>query len=410
MKDFLERIRKNQTVIAASAISGAIAAVIIVVIAVAFLEWGGGRQFVSAIGGVPAVATSTPNASLAAGENAVVSTVAKANPSVVSIVISKDVPTVERRFERFGPFSMSVPEQNGGSQEEEVGGGSGFIVSPDGLVVTNKHVVSDKNASYTVFTNDGQKYDVDVVAEDPFYDIAILRIKSDKTFPYLTFANSDNIQLGQTAIAIGNALAEFRNSVSVGVISGLSRSVTAGDDFGSSETLDQAIQTDAPINPGNSGGPLLNSSGQVVGVNVALVEGSENIGFALPGNIAKSAVDSVEKTGSIERPYLGVRTIDITPDLAEQEHLAVDHGELVTGGTRASEAAVVSNSPASAAGIKEGDIILQVDGVNIDDTHTLGELVREHNIGDTVSITLNRAGKQMTLRAVLAKAPQDIAS
>jgi len=417
MEHFIKKAGEHKEVIISSVVLSALAALIVVAAGFGLLHsrWGASIAELAGNGtSTAAVGTALPPTG---GEADIISTVSKANPSVVSIIISKDVPIIERRSRNFGPFSFMFPDdsqqapqspQSGSSQQIEIGGGSGFIVSSDGLVITNKHVVEDTSASYKLFTNDGTQYDVKVVATDPFYDIAVLKIQSDKKFPYLQFGDSDTIQLGETAIAIGNALAEFRNSVSVGVVSGLSRSVTAGSEMGGEETLDQAIQTDAAINPGNSGGPLLNSRGNVIGVNVALVEGSENIGFALPGNIAKTAVESVEKTGTIVRPYLGVRTLSITPQIAKDQNLSVDHGELVTEGDTPNEPAVFPNSPAAKAGIKAGDIILKVDGQDVDADHSLGSLVRDHNVGDIVTIIINRNGAQSTFQIKLEAAPQDI--
>jgi S1-C subfamily serine protease len=224
-----------------------------------------------------------------------------ANPAVVSIVVTKDVPVLERYYQRI-PFGdgtvLRIPQiRQNGTQEKEVGGGSGFIISAIGLIVTNKHVIEDPNASYTVFTNDGKKHEVEIVGRDASLDVAVLKIKGPAPvggFPYLTFGNSSNLKLGQTAIAIGNALGEFRNSVSVGVISGLARQITAGDGRGRSEELSNVIQTDAAINPGNSGGPLLDLHGQVIGINVAVAGNAENIGFALPADAVKAVVNSMQ--------------------------------------------------------------------------------------------------------------------
>src|SRR3990167_6154360 len=248
----------------------------------------------------------------------VVDAVKKTNPAVVAIVISKEVPKYEVYInpnqkknpleELFPGFNFgAVPEyRQNGTEEKEIGGGSGFFVSNDGLIVTNKHVVNDATAIYTVYTNDGKRHAAEVVDRDPIFDIAFLKINSF-AYSHLPLGNSDSLFLGQSVIAIGNALGEFKNTVSVGVISGLSRSVSAGDSTGQVELLDHVIQTDAAINPGNSGGPLLDLSGRVIGVNVAVVQGSQGIGFALPVNSVKGAIESVKTTGKIVRPYLGVR-------------------------------------------------------------------------------------------------------
>lgn len=239
-------------------------------------------------------------------ENMVVEAVEEANPAVIAITISKDVPIYEQYYRSvpspwsdfFGVdfFNFTVPEiRQRGTERREVGGGSGFLVSPDGYIVTNRHVVEDETASYTVFMNDGRKFDAAVVARDPVLDIAVIKIEGT-AFPYLPFGDSDNLRVGQSVIAIGNALAEFRNTVSLGIVSGLSRSIVASDLEGNEESLDQLIQTDAGINQGNSGGPLLNLDGEVIGVNVAVVSGAENIGFAISGNSVKSMVDAVKES------------------------------------------------------------------------------------------------------------------
>src|SRR5581483_9891618 len=304
-----------------------------------------------------------------------VNAVKKANPAVVSIVISKDIPMYQQQSNPFNdffgnnffnPFGSlpSPPPQQQGTQRQEIGGGSGFLVSSDGLIVTNKHVVSDTTADYTVFTNDGQQHTAKVVARDPSNDVAIIKIDGTG-YPSLQFGSSDQLRIGQTVLAIGNPLGEFQNTVSKGIVSGLSRSITAGDLTGTSEELTNVIQTDAAINPGNSGGPLVDLNGNVVGVNVATVIGSQNIGFALPSKLVQSVAESVQKTGHIVRPYIGVRYQPITPALQQQMSLPVNYGALVTHGQNPGDAGVIPGSPADAAGIKEGDIILEVDGTKL---------------------------------------------
>lgn len=227
----------------------------------------------------------------------IIDVIAEVNPSVVSVVITKDIPIFERFLEEvpFGFFgSVLVPRvRQSGTEAVEVGGGSGFIVTSSGRIVTNRHVVDDIDASYSILTNDGTSYPVRVVAKDPVLDIAVLQITSElsEPLPALSFAAADDIALGETVIAIGNALAEFRNSVSVGVVSGLSRTIVAGDRNGMAEELENVIQTDAAINPGNSGGPLINLNGEVVGVNVAASVEAENIGFALPASVVEEVVE-----------------------------------------------------------------------------------------------------------------------
>lgn len=347
-----------------------------------------------------------------AGErSAVVSSVEAANPAVVSIVVTKDVPTVQSSFREYQPFgnlgpTFRVPMQVPGETEKrEIGGGSGFLVSDDGFIVTNAHVISDQDAEYTVFLNDGTSQEAEIIAVDEMFDIAVIKIEAEDVI-YLEFGNSDEVKVGQTVIAIGNALGEYRNTVSVGVVSGLSRSIVASDQSGSSEQLYNIIQTDAAINPGNSGGPLLDVSGRVIGVNVAASLGSENIGFALPGNTVRDAVDSIRENGYVVRPYLGVRFVAITDALQEQNDLSVDYGALVLRGDNG-ELAVIPGSPADKAGIEENDVILEADGQKIDLDHPLQALIAEHRIGDTMSLKILHDGQEKTVEVTLEERPQD---
>jgi len=348
-------------------------------------------------------------------ESAVVAAVKRANPAVVAITISKNVPIYEEYYERVpfpfpdffgGGSDFRVPQyRQRGTQKQDVGGGSGFLVSEDGYIVTNRHVVDDESAEYTVFTNDGTQYPATVVARDPSLDLAIIKIKGDG-FPHLTFADSDHLEVGQTAIAIGNALAEFRNTVSVGVISGLSRSIVASDRTGSTEALDQLIQTDAAINGGNSGGPLLDLSGEVIGVNVAVASGAENIGFALSGNSVRSVVESVREHGKIVRPYLGVRYLPITEELRKKNGISVDHGVLVLRGQDPTDLAVVPGSPADKAGIVENDIITAMDGVELTKDTSLAALIRAKRVGDTVNLNVLSKGASRTVSVTLEAVPE----
>ena len=270
------------------------------------------------------------------------------------------------------------------------------------MILTNKHVVADTSADYTVLTNDGKKYDAKVLARDPAQDLAVIKITATD-LPVVTLGDSDTIKLGQTAIAIGNALGEFRNTVSVGVISGLSRTITAsGADIGS-ESLQNLIQTDAAINPGNSGGPLLNLKGEVIGIDTAMASDAQSIGFAIPIDQAKRDINSVKATGAIKIPYLGVRYIAVTADLAKSQKLSVDHGALVRGNSDGP--AVIKGSPADKAGIQAEDVVLEVNGVKVDENNALTNLVQRYNIGDTITLKIQRGDKTMDIPVILTERP-----
>lgn len=339
-------------------------------------------------------------------EKTIPEVVKQASPAVVSIVISKLVPILETSYYNpFGensPFDFRIPIiQQKGTRLQEVGGGSGFIVSSDGLIVTNKHVVSDTEAEYTVFTNDGQKYPAQVLARDPIQDIAVVKITATN-LSTIKLGNSDDLEIGQTVIAIGNALGEFRNTVSAGIISGLLRSITASGG-GVSEQLDQLIQTDAAINPGNSGGPLLNLYGEVIGINTATVENAQSIGFAIPVNEIAKAVNDVETKGKIVYPLLGVRYVLINKVLAEKNNLTVDYGALISKGDNQNEPAITSGSAAEKAGLKEGDIILELDGTKINEQNPLSKLIAKHNPGDVVTLKVLRDKQGITISATLGE-------
>jgi serine protease Do len=315
-------------------------------------------------------------------EEAIVSSVRAAAPAVVSVAVTKDVPVIEeclRSQQFFGQiFQFSVPCERG-TERREVGGGSGFIISADGYVLTNKHVVDDADAEYTVLTNDGKKYPATVLGRHPSLDIAVLKI-SGSGFPTAKLGDSSGIQLGQTAIAIGNALGEFRNTVSVGIVSGLARSVAAQSSGGTVETIENVIQTDAAINPGNSGGPLLNSNGEVIGINTAMVSGAQSIGFAIPINAAKNSIASVISSGAIHAAYLGIQYSS--------------DGRIVS---------VEDGSPAQRAGVTEGDILVAIDGQKIDAEHSPAYIISQKNPGDSVTIEILRDEQELSVQATLGE-------
>ena len=355
----------------------------------------------------------------ASQEEATIRVVKEVSPAVVSIIITKDVPVFEQYyinpFEEFGQpfFQFEVPQyRQKGTQKQEVGGGTGFIISKDGMILTNSHVVSDEEADYTVFTLDGKKYPAKVLAKDTFRDLALIEIEPEKivdgkgefnlkSFPVAELGDSDNLQIGQTVITIGNALGEFKNTVSAGVISGLGRRVTASGG-GVVETLEDVIQTDAAINQGNSGGPLLNLKGEVIGVNFAMVQQAENIGFAISINKAKKDIEQVKKFGKISFPFLGVRYVLINEEIQKENNLPVDYGAWVQKG-EGGEPAIFPGSVAEKVGLEEGDIILEFNGEKITTENTLAKIIMEHDPGDKITLKILRQGKEKIFEVVLGE-------
>lgn len=334
-------------------------------------------------------------------ESVVIDVVDKVSPAVVTIgVIQTQQPTGMNDLFQIDPFSPFSPFQSpqpqttpsGPSQNTEEDIGSGFIVGSDGLIVTNKHVVSDTTLKYRVITKDNKTYDVTKIYRDPVNDLAILKINASN-LPVVQMGDSTKIKVGQLAIAIGTALGEFRNTVTTGVVSGIGRGITAGDPFaGEAEKLDNVIQTSAAINPGNSGGPLLNSSGQVIGVNAAVSQEGQNIGFALPINVVKDAINTFNQTGQFNRPYLGVRYKTVTKDVAILND--VPEGAYIMD--------VIAGSPADKAGIKIQDIITNIDNVRLSGSNAeLSAVVSQKKVGDTLKIVLNRDGKTMNVSVTL---------
>jgi len=355
-------------------------------------------------------------------EQAVINVVKNASPAVVSIIISKEVPVYEIYYETYrdpfneffgGGMDIQVPKQRqNGTEKQRVGGGTGFIVSVDGLVLTNKHVVSDKDAFFTVTTNEGKNYPATVLARYPFQDLAVLKIEIPanvdengrvitESFPVVQLGDSSGIQIGQTVVAIGYALGEFRNTVSVGVISGMGRTITASGG-GISEVLTDVLQTDTAINKGNSGGPLLNLRGEVIGVNVAMAEGAQSIGFAIPSSKAAKDIEDVKLYNRIVYAFLGVRHIEVTPELKESEGLPVDYGSLIAEGT-ASEPGISPGSGADEAGLQSGDIILEVNNIRVDSENSLGDLIQKYYPGDTITLKILRDGEELIKSAVLGE-------
>ena len=316
-------------------------------------------------------------------ENAVIDAVDKSSPSVVAIGVT------QRIVNPFNPFATPGQPQNTTI-------GTGFIVSDKGIIVTNRHVVSDASVKYSVVTKDGKKLDVTKIYRDPTQDLALVQVSNAAGLKPLELGDSSKLKVGQLTIAIGNALGRFDNTVTTGVVSGLGRSVSAGDPFSQdTEKLDNLIQSDAAINPGNSGGPLLNSAGQVIGVNVATTEGAQNIGFAIPINSVKTIVDDFNKNGFISRPFLGIKYRLITRDLALLNQ--VPQGAYIQE--------IIAASPADKAGISAGDIITKIDGQTINADNTISNLVQTKKVGQTVSLEVWTNNQTKTVSATLAESP-----
>jgi serine protease Do len=345
-------------------------------------------------------------------ESATIDVVKKASPSVVSIIISKELSKLYGKtgrnimpFDNFfdfgfpGDFQFEPAPQGNGKQR--IGGGSGFIVSSDGLIVTNKHVVEDAEAEYTVVMNDGKEYQAKILAKDPVNDLAIIKIDAQNLAP-LPLGDSGALQIGQTVIAIGNTLGEYRNTVTRGLVSGINRVVeAAGSLDGGFEVIQEAIQTDAAINPGNSGGPLLNLAGEVIGVNTAVSRAGQSVAFAIPINSVKKSVESVKKNGRIVRPWIGVRYHLIDEEVAKKNNLPVQEGAIIVGDVSRKEFGVIFGSPAEKAGLQEGDIITKVNGEKIGVGHALSNAIMKYNPGDEVLFTVLSKGKEKEVKVRL---------
>ncbi|MCL4397437.1 trypsin-like peptidase domain-containing protein [Patescibacteria group bacterium] len=341
------------------------------------------------------------NTQVVTEESVTIDVVKKVTPTVVTVAITPSAQSAPNF--NFGPFGFFEAPQNSPSPQTPQNIGSGFIVQSDGLIVTNKHVVSDTSAKYRVITADNKSYDVQKIYRDPNNDLAIIKINATN-LPTVTLGNSNDLQVGQFAIAIGTALGEFRSTVTTGVVSGIGRDITAGAPFQGSEQLNNIIQTSAAINPGNSGGPLLNSSGQVIGINVATASNAQNIGFALPVDVLKSDLNAFETAGGFPAiAYLGVqyqmvsRQLSILNEIPEGAYIQT----------------VVSGSPAEKAGVQDGDIITKINGQAVRDTSGgLSSIISKLKPGNTIDLTVYRdgsgsgSGQTLDLKATLTEASQ----
>lgn len=321
-------------------------------------------------------------------------------------VVTEDEADLANIVKKVGPTVVSVvTTQTTGSgrfQTTSEGAGTGIIVSADGYILTNRHVVQDAR-TLEIINSEGERYsDVTLVGSDPLNDIAILKIKGAKDLPAAELGDSGTVRVGQRVIAIGNSLGQYQNTVTSGIISGLGRPVTAAtDELGMNvESLTDLLQTDAAINPGNSGGPLINMAGQVIGINTAIVSDAQSVGFAIPINAARGIIRGVLANGTIQKAYLGVQFVAITPDIRAELNLSERNGALVKSGT-SGQAAVISGGPADKAGIREGDIITKVDDRVIGEQGGLGSLIAEFLPGEKVTLTIIRDGKTQEVSVTL---------
>ena len=329
-------------------------------------------------------------------------------PAVITIVVSKDLPKVEGFYMfPFGGQDFVFPMIKGEEREKtKIGGGSGFIVSPEGLVLTSCHIINDPKDEYTVILEPNKKYSAKILARDQIDDIALLKIEG-KGFPHIRLGDSDKIELGQSVVAIGNALGEFHDTLSAGIISGLSRIITAGSPFSmQAERLRGLIQTDAAINPGNSGGPLVDLDGKVIGINTAMVMGAQSIGFAIPINYAKKILDEVKKYGKLRTPFLGVRYILLSKEIAEKNKLPVDYGAFVVR-ENLGESAIVKGSAADKVGIKEFDIILEINNEKITTENPLAHILQKFKSEEEINLKILREGQEITLKVKLEEKDQN---
>lgn len=329
----------------------------------------------------------------------------KVCPAVITVIVSKDLPKAENFYSfPFGGKEYVMPQQEKGKknkiQKTQIGGGSGFIVSADGYVFTSNHVVSDTTAEYTVIVDPKHKYPAKILSRNPINDTAVLKLEGSN-FPYLDLADSDKIELGEEVIAVGNALGEFTDTLSTGIVSGLSRFITAFGGVGHQmQNLRGLIQTDAAINPGNSGGPLINMDSRVIGINTAMIAGAQNIGFAIPINYAKKDLQEVKQFGKIIIPFLGVKYVLVSKEMSEANKLPVNDGALVVR-ERLGESPVIKGSAADLAGIKEWDIIVDCGGEKITMENPLTHILQKCKIGEKTRLTVLRNGRKVNLSAKL---------
>lgn len=316
--------------------------------------------------------------------SAIIEVANKLKPSVVSIVTTQPA-----QVSLFGPG-------------EQLGAGSGIVLSADGLILTNKHVIPESTSQIEVVDSEGNKHEGQVLARDPLNDLAYIKINASGLTP-AELGDSDLVVVGQKVIAIGNALGEFDSTVTSGIISGIGRPVVAGEPGTEVERLQDLFQTDAAINPGNSGGPLVDINGKVIGINTAIADGAENIGFAIPINQAKAGIASIEKNGKLAKPFIGVRYVSIDKEFAKENSLSVDQGAYVISSD--GQPAIIPNSPAAQAGLQEKDIITKVNGEDVTKDRSLVTIIGKYQVGEEVTLTVIRDGQPQEFKLRLAELP-----
>lgn len=342
----------------------------------------------------------------------IISTIKKVMPAVVSIVISKHLADIQKEIppELYpflpggpnGPHLNIPPDLIDRNNMVKIGGGSGFIVESNGIILTNKHVIMDSKAEYTVLTDDGRNFPAKVLSRDPINDVAIIKIEAEN-LPTVRLGNAADLDLGQSVIAIGNALGLFKNTVSLGIVSGLSRSISAQADPNSPpQEMRGLIQTDAAINPGNSGGPLVDGKGLAIGINAAIVFGAQNIGFAIPINAAHRDLNDLKKYGRIRRPLLGVRYLTIDDNLQARMNLPVDYGALITGEAPDGHG-VLPRGPAAKAGLREKDIILECDHKKVDRDHPIQDFLENMDVGQKIDLLILRGERKFNVLLTLVE-------
>jgi 2-alkenal reductase len=350
---------------------------------------------------LPTASAAAPAPVAASGDSPVVAAVKQVSPAVVTVINTLKPDAVPNATQQ---FPLPIPGQGDGQRQPRASG-SGVIISQDGYIVTNNHVVEGAESLAVTFA-DGSRHDATLVGTDPLVDLAVIRVK-DAVPGFAPLGDSDALQPGETVIAIGSPLGDFKNSVTAGVVSALNRTVPGSGQEG-------LIQTDAAINHGNSGGPLVNLRGEVVGINTLVVRGggstgdqAEGLGFSVPSNTARQVSEQLIQTGKIEHPYLGITYSMIDADIAAQENLPVQNGALI-GASASNGQAVLPGTPASKSGLKDGDIITEVGGTKLDSNTSLRGALMQHKPGDTIPLEVLRDGKTLSLDVTLVARPDGL--